>query len=81
MNNNSVPNILFIGKKDDYFSKVAAGYLKENIPLALIIYSSRSEPIPDLVKDWKGDYIISYPSRCLTIVKYFGKSCFQSIRN
>ena len=62
MNNNSVPNILFIEKKDDYFSKVAAGYLKENIPSVLIIYSARAEPIPDIVKDWKEDYIISYPS-------------------
>ena len=63
MSINLVPKILFIGKKDDYFSKVAADYLKKNIPSALIIYSSKSEPIPDRVKDWKGDYIISYLSQ------------------
>lgn len=63
MSINLPPKILFIGKKDDYFSKVAADYLKGNIPSALIIYSSKSEPIPDIVKDWKGDYIVSYLSQ------------------
>ncbi|MDP4283939.1 MAG: formyltransferase family protein [Bacteroidota bacterium] len=60
---NLASDILFIGKKDDYFSKVAADYLKENIPSAIIVYSAKSDPIPDIVKDWKGDYLISYLSQ------------------
>lgn len=60
MNSNSQPEILFIGKKDDYFSIIAADYLKQNIPSAEIIYSSKSDPIPENVKEWKGDFIISY---------------------
>ena len=58
-----MPDILFIGKRDDVFSKIAADYLKQNIPSAIIVYSSRSEPIPDIVTKWKGDYLLSYLSQ------------------
>ena len=58
-----MPDILFIGKRDDVFSKIAADYLKQNIPSAIIVYSSRSEPLPDVVTNWKGDYLLSYLSQ------------------
>lgn len=63
MTNNFTPEILFIGKKDDFFSKVAAEYLKQSIPSATIVYSSKTDLIPDTVREWKGDYLISYLSQ------------------
>ncbi|MBC7935296.1 MAG: hypothetical protein H7Y86_08090 [Rhizobacter sp.] len=57
------PVILFIGKKDDYFSQIAADYLSGHLPGSTIVYSSRHEAIPDTVKNWKGDYLISYLSQ------------------
>lgn len=55
--------ILFIGKKNDYFSTIAAEYIKTHIPETDVVYSLREEPIPDLVINWRGDYIISYLSQ------------------
>lgn len=52
--------VLFIGKKDDHYSAVAAGYIKQHIPGTLVVYSSRAEVIPDQVMHWEGDYLISY---------------------
>lgn len=57
------PGILFIGKKDDHFSKIAADYLLEHLPGSTIVYSSRKDPIPEELNYWKGDYIISYLSQ------------------
>lgn len=61
--NNGFLNILFIGKKDDFFSKQAAEYIKQNIPNTTIIYSARGEEMPEEMINWKGDYIISYLSQ------------------
>ena len=52
--------ILFIGKKDDFFSKIAAEYLSQNIMESTIIFSAKGDKIPDDIYNWKGDYIISY---------------------
>jgi methionyl-tRNA formyltransferase len=59
----TVSNILFIGKKDDFYSNVAADYLKTQLPNTIIVQSSKAEPIPIEVLNWKGDYIISYLSQ------------------
>ncbi len=55
--------ILFIGKKNDHFSTIASEYIKIHIPNTEIVFSLRNEPIPDVVLQWKGDYIISYLSQ------------------
>jgi methionyl-tRNA formyltransferase len=55
--------ILFIGKKDDFYSQIAADYIKTNIPETVIIFSSKMESIPVEITNWKGDYIISYLSQ------------------
>jgi len=55
--------ILFIGKKNDYFSTVASEYIKTHIPQTEVVFSLRDEPMPDLMINWKGDYIISYLSQ------------------
>ena len=57
--------ILFIGKKDDYFSKQAQLFLMEKwgqFDLE-IIESSRREKIPEHLFEWEGDYIFSYLSQ------------------
>ncbi|RYY71917.1 MAG: hypothetical protein EOO13_01390 [Chitinophagaceae bacterium] len=63
MRNQFVPEILFIGKKDDHFSTLAADYLTQHLPQSTIVYSAKREAIPEIVQNWKGDYIISYLSQ------------------
>jgi methionyl-tRNA formyltransferase len=70
--------ILFIGKKNDHFSTIAAEYLKVNIPSTIIFFSEKGEIIPTSIYNWKGDYIISYlsqwiiPPKILSAAKYGG---------
>ncbi len=55
--------ILFIGKKDDSFSKQAAAFILVHYPAAKIIYSSKEIEFPKELYNWKGDLIISYLSQ------------------
>ena len=57
---NSNLRVLFIGKKDDYFSKIASEYFSQNLINSTIVFSSKADKIPEDVLNWKGDYIISY---------------------
>ena len=55
--------ILFIGKTGDFFSRQAADFILVHYPLAKIIYSTRQQPFPQELLNWKGDLIISYLSQ------------------
>ena len=55
--------ILFIGKKDDFFSNQAAQFIQLHYPSAKIIYSNRENPFPEELLNWSGDLIISYLSQ------------------
>jgi len=52
--------VLFIGKKDDYYSGIAAQFIQLHFPNSKIVFSSRHIPFPEELFEWKGDYIISY---------------------
>lgn len=52
--------ILFIGKADHVYAKIAADFLKVHFEDPLIIFSSRKDPFPADLYSWKGDFIISY---------------------
>jgi methionyl-tRNA formyltransferase len=55
--------ILFIGKAGDSFSRQAADFILVHYPSAKIIYSTRQQPFPQELLNWKGDLIISYLSQ------------------
>lgn len=55
--------ILFIGKKNDFFSEQAAAFISVHYPSAKIIYSAREDKFPEELLNWKGDLIISYLSQ------------------
>ncbi len=55
--------ILFIGKADDQYSKVAGEFISLHFPDTLAIYGKRGESFPKEAADWRGDIIISYLSQ------------------
>lgn len=57
------PSILFFGKKDDLFCKIASDYVQQHFPENAIYLGTRGQQFPDEAYLWKGDYIISYLSQ------------------
>lgn len=55
--------VLFLAKKDDYWSLMAFEKTKKLFPECEGYFAEWGDPIPDQVKRWKGDYIFSYLSR------------------
>ena len=55
--------ILFIGKADDFFSRMAADFILTHYPTAKIVFSKRQQPFPKDLLNWNGDLIISYLSQ------------------
>lgn len=57
---NSKLKVLFIGKADNYYTSAAAEFIKKHFENATIVFSERSQPFPQKLKEWKGDLLISY---------------------
>ncbi len=55
--------ILFIGKADDQYSKIAGEFISLHFPETITIYGKRGELFPRDATDWKGDILISYLSQ------------------
>lgn len=55
--------ILFLGKKSDSHCKKAAELINKNFENVFIYFGEWGEPLPEKVKQWRGDYLISYLSR------------------
>ncbi len=55
-------DILFIGKKGDENTVLAANYVKQLFPTAIIVFGERKDKFPQELRDWKGDYVFSYLS-------------------
>ncbi len=55
-------DILFIGKKNDYHTKVASDYIKHIYPNTEIVLGKRGEKLPEDLPWWRGEYIFSYLS-------------------
>ena len=54
-------NILFLGKKNDTNSQIAAAYTKQIFPQTVIHLGTREERFQfDTIEWWNGDYIFSY---------------------
>ncbi len=55
--------ILFIGKRDDEYSKQAASFLEAGFPDTQVVFSRRTDTFPEELLEWNGDIIISYLSQ------------------
>lgn len=56
-------SILFLGKADDTYVEKAIAFCTANFDDVTAHVSGWGEPLPESVKSWEGDYIISYLSR------------------
>lgn len=55
--------ILFLSKKDDEYVEKALKFLKRNFTNVQSCLGEWGDPLPERIKNWTGDYIISYSSR------------------
>lgn len=56
-------SILFLGKKNDAYTKKAYSHLVKLFSEVEIFLGDWGDPLPKEIKKWRGDYIISYLSR------------------
>lgn len=56
-------SILFLGKEKDKHTKKALKYCRENFSKVIFYLGKWGDPMPQDLKSWEGDYIISYLSR------------------
>ena len=63
MKNKSTDSILFLGKKDDEYCNRALKFIEANFENVVAYFSAWGEPMPEEIKAWKGDYILSYLCR------------------
>lgn len=52
--------ILFIAKADNFYAGAAADFIRQHFENPLIVFSSRKDPFPEALYQWKGDLLISY---------------------
>ena len=52
--------VLFIGKGENFYAKVAAEFIRLHFEDPKIVFSKRSDPFPEELYEWKGDLLISY---------------------
>lgn len=71
--------VLFIGKQDDHFSKIAADFITLHFEDPVIVYSKRTEPFPPELLDWQGDLIISYLAQWIIPAALLGRATFAAI--
>ena len=67
-------HILFIGKKDNYFSEIAKEYILQLFPDSKICLSKRGEQMPDNLSDITIDYIVSFLSQWVLPEKVLKKA-------
>jgi methionyl-tRNA formyltransferase len=63
MSNKSTDSILFLGKKNDAYCDRALKFVEDNFENVTCYYSAWGEEMPSAIKDWSGDYILSYLCR------------------
>ncbi|OFZ80447.1 MAG: hypothetical protein A2583_14145 [Bdellovibrionales bacterium RIFOXYD1_FULL_53_11] len=52
--------VLFIGKKDDFYCEKAKEFTLANFPDCNVVMCRRGDSVPEIFKDWAGDYIFNY---------------------
>jgi methionyl-tRNA formyltransferase len=56
-------SVLFLGKKNDDYCDRALKFVEDNFEHVTTYYSAWGEPMPEEIKNWTGDYILSYLCR------------------
>lgn len=59
-NTKSKLRVLFIGKAENFYAKVAADFIQLHFENPQIVFSKRSAPFPEELYEWEGDLLISY---------------------
>ena len=59
----SSKNILFLGKKKDEHCVKAANFIRKHLTDVTVYLGAWGDPLPEDIRCWEGDYIISYLSR------------------
>lgn len=59
-NSKSKLEVLFIGKADNFYSGVAADFIRLHFENPVVVFSKRGDPFPEKLKKWKGDLLVSY---------------------
>jgi len=52
--------ILFIGKADNIYAKIAADFVQQHFHNSQVVFSKRSDPFRNDLLEWQGDLLISY---------------------
>lgn len=52
--------VLYIGKVENFYSKVAADFIRLHFEDPYIVFSNKSDPFPGELYNWKGDLLISF---------------------
>ena len=63
MHKKSNLSVLFLGKKNDDYCDRALKFVEDNFEHVTTYYSAWGEPMPEAIKNWTGDYILSYLCR------------------
>jgi methionyl-tRNA formyltransferase len=63
MKNKSTDSVLFLGKKDDEYCDRALQFVEDNFENVTSYFSAWGEPMPEGIKNWSGDYLLSYLCR------------------
>jgi methionyl-tRNA formyltransferase len=56
-------SFLFLGKQDDAYCERALKFLQANVTDLTYCLGKWGDPLPEVARDWEGDYIVSYLSR------------------
>ena len=76
MKNKSPNTILFLGKKNDKYCDRALAFVEANFEHVTTYYSAWGEPMPPEIRNWQGDYLLSYlclwvvPTSAIEMAKY-----------
>ena len=71
--------ILFIGKADDQYSRIAGEFVSLHFPETVTIYGKRGESFPQEAAEWKGDIVISYLSQWIIPDKVLKSAALMAI--
>jgi methionyl-tRNA formyltransferase len=63
MKKKSTNSILFLGKKNDEYCDRALAFIEANFENVTTYYSAWGEPMPQEIRNWQGDYLLSYLCR------------------
>ncbi len=63
MKSKSTNSVLFLGKKDDEYCNRALKFIEDNFDNVTSYFSAWGEPMPEEIRNWQGDYILSYLCR------------------